>query len=87
MAWRLRRTATEEESHGTRTSNNFSVNFRSEDLILLAAPMPGLEPQNITVSMSDHVLQLKGEERGPRQHELDLKLAEWALARTSGKSH
>jgi hypothetical protein len=46
------------------------------DLVLLAAPMPGLEPQNISVSITDRVVQTKGEERGPRQHELDLKLAE-----------
>jgi len=51
----------------------------SEDLILLAAPMPDLEPQNITVSITDHVVQIKGEERGPRQHELDLKVAEWRI--------
>jgi len=51
----------------------------SEDLMLLAAPMPGLEPQNITVSITDHVVQIKGEERGPRQHELDLKIAEWRI--------
>jgi len=51
----------------------------SEDVILLAAPMPGLEPQNISVSIRDHVVQIKGEERGPRQHELDLKLAEWRI--------
>jgi len=38
--------------------------------------MPGLEPQNISVSITDRVVQIKGEERGPRQHELDLKLAE-----------
>jgi len=51
----------------------------SEDVILLAAPMPGLEPQNIYVSIRDHVVQIKGEERGPRQHELDLKVAEWRI--------
>jgi HSP20 family protein len=51
----------------------------SEDLILLAAPMPGLEPQNITVSIKDHVVQITGEERGPRQHQLNLKVAEWRI--------
>ncbi|HEY1232093.1 MAG TPA: Hsp20/alpha crystallin family protein [Candidatus Binatia bacterium] len=51
----------------------------SEDVILLAAPMPGLEPQNITVSITDHVVKIKGEERGTRQHELDLKVAEWRI--------
>ena len=51
----------------------------NEDLILLAAPMPGLEPENITVSIRDHVVQIKGEERGPRQHELNLKVAEWRI--------
>lgn len=51
----------------------------SEDLILVTAPMPGLAPQNISVSITDHVVQIKGEERGPRQHDLDLKLAEWRI--------
>lgn len=41
--------------------------------------MPGLEPQNISVSITDHVVQIEGEERGPKQHELDLKLAEWRI--------
>ena len=57
----------------------------SEDLILLAAPMPGLEPQNISVSITDRVVQIEGEERGPRQHELDLNWPSGALAPTSGK--
>ena len=56
-----------EENYGTRPQ---TVLYRisSEHVILLAAPMPGLEPQNISVSMRDNVVQIKGEERGPRQH-------------------
>jgi HSP20 family protein len=51
----------------------------TDDIILLAAPMPGLEPQNISVSIADRIVRVKGEERGPRQHELDLKIAEWRI--------
>ncbi|MGN6720824.1 MAG: Hsp20/alpha crystallin family protein [Candidatus Binatia bacterium] len=51
----------------------------SEDVILLAAPMAGLEPQNIYVSIRDHVVQIKGEERGTIQHDFDLKFAEWRI--------
>ena len=41
--------------------------------------MPGLEPQDISVSITDQRLRVKGEERGPRQHELNLKVAEWRI--------
>lgn len=51
----------------------------SEEQLLVAAPMPGLEPQNISVTINDQVLTIKGEERGPRQHELNLTVAEWRI--------
>jgi len=74
----IARRSIKDENYGTRPQ---TVLYRisSEHVILLAAPMPGLEPQNISVSMRDNVVQIKGEERGPRQHELDLKLAEWRI--------
>jgi HSP20 family protein len=78
MACRLR--PADEEENMERKPQTIPVRISdSEDLMLLAAPMPGLEPQNITVSITDHVVQIKGEERGPRQHELDLKIAEWRI--------
>ena len=76
MAWRLRTNDESMEREPQRIPARLS---NSEDLVLLAAPMPGLEPQNISVSITDRVVQIKGEERGPRQHELDLKLAEWGI--------
>ena len=60
MAWRLRTNEVmerEPQRIPVRLSN-------SEDLVLLAAPMPGLEPQNISVSITDRVVQINGEERG-----------------------
>ena len=53
--------------------------FQSEDRLTIAVPMPGLEPEDITVIIDNDRISLSGEERGPRQHELDLFLAEWTV--------
>lgn len=53
--------------------------YKTDDLMVLVAPMPGLEPGDISVTVdNDHVV-VQGEERGPRQHERDLLLAEWTI--------
>ena len=61
MAWRLRTNDESMEREPQRIPVRLS---NSEDVVLLAAPMPGLEPQNISVSITDRVVQIKGEERG-----------------------
>jgi HSP20 family protein len=53
--------------------------YQTEDRIMVTAPMPGLEPENIAVRIDgDHVL-IHGEERGPHQRDLALSIAEWAI--------
>jgi HSP20 family molecular chaperone IbpA len=46
---------------------------------MLAAPMPGLEAQDITVSINEKTVTIMGQERGPRQHGLELTLCEWTI--------
>jgi HSP20 family protein len=53
--------------------------YQTQDLLLIAVPMPGLEPDDITVAVEDDCLSIAGEERGPRQHERDLLLSEWSV--------
>lgn len=53
--------------------------YQVDDRIMVAVPMPGLEPENISVTIAGAHLIIRGEERGPGQHELDLMLAEWTI--------
>ena len=53
--------------------------FQSDERLTLAVPMPGLEPEDITVIVEGDRISLSGEERGPRQHDKDLFLAEWTV--------
>jgi len=53
--------------------------YRTSDLLMLVAPMPGLEPDNISVSVAGDRVIIHGEERGPHQHNLDLLVAEWTI--------
>ena len=52
--------------------------YRSEDRVTVAAPMPGLEPQDINVAVTDDgKLTLYGELRGELKGEKDVLLDEW----------
>ena len=53
--------------------------YQVDDRIMVAAPMPGLEPENISVTIAGVHLTIRGEERGPGQHERDLMLVEWTI--------
>jgi HSP20 family protein len=53
--------------------------YRTDSRIMIAAPMPGLEPHDISVTVADAHVTIRGQERGPRQHERDLLLAEWTV--------
>lgn len=53
--------------------------YESSALIVLVAPMPGLEPGDISATIEGDRVVIHGEERGPRQHERDLLLAEWTI--------
>jgi HSP20 family protein len=51
--------------------------YQSDDRIMIAAPMPGLEPGDILVRISGNKVTIQGQYRGPRQEERDLLMAEW----------
>ena len=53
--------------------------YTTDSRIMIAAPMPGLEPGDISVTVADAHVTIRGQERGPRQHERDLLLAEWTV--------
>lgn len=53
--------------------------YQNDDKILLAAPMAGLEPRDISVTIAGNVVTIRGEERGPRQHERNLLVDEWRI--------
>jgi HSP20 family protein len=53
--------------------------YQTRDRIMLAAPMPGLEPGNISVHITEDRVTIHGEERGPHQHDRDLLAAEWSI--------
>jgi HSP20 family protein len=53
--------------------------YQAENQIMLAAPMPGLEAQDISVSINDKTVTIRGEERGPGQHDVDLRVCEWTI--------
>jgi len=53
--------------------------YQTDDRIVLTAPMPGLEPENIVVRIDGEHLVIHGEERGPHQRDLPLSIAEWAV--------
>ena len=64
------------------TGDSQSIPVRVYDrgqLIVLAAPLPGLEPEDISVTIANNKILISGEERGPRQHGTDLIMDEWTI--------
>ncbi len=54
--------------------------YRSDDRLMVAAPMPGLEPGDISVEVTaDGYLVLHGELRGTLKGMKDLLLDEWSI--------
>jgi len=53
--------------------------YRNENQFALAAPMAGLEPQDIIVTVEGKRVTIHGKLRGPRQDDLDLLKAEWSF--------
>jgi HSP20 family protein len=51
----------------------------TDKLIVLAAPMPGLEPQDISVVVAGEKVTLRGSYRGARQESGDLIVSEWTI--------
>lgn len=52
---------------------------QSGDLIVLAAPMPGLEPQDISVVIAGDKVTIRGSYRGARPEDSDLLVSEWTI--------
>jgi len=52
---------------------------QTDALIVLAAPMPGLEPQDISVVIAGDQVTVRGNYRGSRQETGDLLVSEWTI--------
>lgn len=52
---------------------------QADDRIVLAAPMPGLDPQDITVTIAGNRVTIRGEYRGSRQDMPEVILSEWTV--------
>ena len=53
--------------------------YDAEEQLVLAAPLPGLEPENISVTLAGNKVAIRGEERGPGQHRRDVIMDEWTI--------
>jgi HSP20 family protein len=51
----------------------------TDTLIVLAAPMPGLEPQDISVAIAGDRVTIEGNYRGSRREKEDVVVAEWTV--------
>ena len=52
---------------------------QTHDLLVLAAPMPGLEPADIAVTIRGDHLTICGEYRGSRHDQPEILLSEWTV--------
>jgi len=63
-----------------QTPQTIPVQIHQTDaLIVLAAPMPGLEPQDISVVIAGDKVMVRGDYRGSRQETGDLLISEWTI--------
>jgi HSP20 family protein len=53
--------------------------YQKENQFVLAAPLAGLEPDDIRITIDGRQVTIHGNERGPRQDDLDLLKAEWRI--------
>ena len=53
--------------------------YQTRNQIGMAMPLAGLEPEDISISIDGRRVTIRGKERGPRQHGLDLLTAEWTI--------
>jgi HSP20 family protein len=53
--------------------------YQGEGRIMAAAPLPGMEPADSSVTVSGDALTIRGARRGPLQDARDLIAAEWAV--------
>ena len=52
---------------------------RTDQLLVLAAPMPGLEPSDITVVIDGDQVTIDGTYRGSRQDQPEVLVSEWTM--------
>jgi HSP20 family protein len=52
---------------------------QADDRLVLATPMPGLEPQDIAVSISGDRVTIDGAYRGSRQQQPEILVSEWTI--------
>ena len=52
---------------------------QTDDRLVLAAPMPGLGPEDISVSISGDRVTIRGTYRGSRQDQPEALLSEWTM--------
>jgi HSP20 family protein len=75
-------TTTAHQSRGTARQDAGEVPVRvyeGDGRLMVMAPLPGLEPPDISVTVRGDRVVIKGEQRGPRQDERQLHLAEWSV--------
>ena len=53
--------------------------YEADNQIMLVAPMPGLEAQDITVAINGKTVTISGQERGPGQHDREPTVCEWTI--------
>ena len=53
--------------------------YETEERVMVTAPMPGLEPEDIVVRIDGGHIVIHGEERGPHHRDIRLAIAEWAI--------
>ena len=50
-----------------------------DDLLVLAAPMPGMEPEDISVTIHGDQVTMRGSYRGSRQDQPEVLVSEWTV--------
>ncbi len=53
--------------------------YQTDSRIMVAAPMPGLEPEDIHVTVEGPSVVIHGEQRGVHQDDRDLLMTEWEI--------
>jgi HSP20 family protein len=53
--------------------------YEAGQKLMIAAPMPGLAPQDIAVTVDGQRVSIRGAQRGPRQHAIHLLAMEWTV--------
>lgn len=53
--------------------------YEAGEKIMVAAPMAGLAPEDIAVTVDGDRVRIRGAERGPHQHGMRLVAAEWTV--------